>query len=79
MSGRYPFILTSSTGVIYVMIESKYRTRNRNSTSYRHKLMIIIDHVARSGASDVGGYPNGGFAALDHQLPGQRGQTHPSQ
>ncbi len=41
--------------------------------------MIIIDHDARAGASDVGGYPNGGFPALDHQLPGQRGQTHPSQ
>ncbi len=41
--------------------------------------MIVIDHVARSGASDAGGYPNGGFTALDHQLSGQRGQTHPSQ
>ena len=41
--------------------------------------MIIIDHDARAGASDVGGYPNGGFAALDHQLSCQRGQTHPSQ
>ncbi len=52
--------------LLFYIIKSKYRTRSKNSTSYRHELTIIIDHDARSGARDVGGYPNGGFAALDH-------------
>ncbi len=51
MSGRRNLFILTSTGVLqnsllfYVIIESEYRTRSKNSTIY-NELMIIIDHDA---------------------------------